>query len=166
MNLNKRNTYKSKIKNGANKTGKNSRYSNWNSKERQRKAVPEPTEDGQSVWQQGDWADRNAAKKVTEEDKKKAMEDAKAEHLNQAAGMKQSAAAIAAAEAREKLEKPSPELDAACAAARANPTEEALVDILLRVFGHSDFRSGQLEVIQRVLRGGSTLALLPTGAGK
>ena len=166
MNLNKRNTYKSKIKNGAKKTGKNSRYSNWNSKERQRKAVPEPTEDGQSVWQQGDWADRNAAKKVTEEDKKKAMEEAKAEHLNQAAGMKQSAAAIAAAEAREKLEKPSPELDAACAAARANPTEEALVDILRRVFGHSDFRSGQLEVIQRVLRGGSTLALLPTGAGK
>ena len=34
MNLNKRNTYKSKIKNGAKKTGKNSRYSNWNSKER------------------------------------------------------------------------------------------------------------------------------------
>ena len=170
MNLNKRNTYKTKIKNGAKKTGANSRYGggmrNWNTKERKRKAVPEPTENGQSVWQQGDWADRNAAKKVTEEDKRKAMEEAKAEHLNQAVGMKQSAAAIAAAEAREKLEKPSPELDAACAAALANPTEEALVDILRRVFGHSVFRPGQLEVIQRVLRGGSTLALLPTGAGK
>ena len=122
MNLNKRNTYKTKIKNGAKKTGANSRYGggvrNWNTKERKRKAVPEPTENGQSVWQQGDWADRNAAKKVTEEDKRKAMQEAKAEHLNQAVGMKQSAAAIAAAEAREKLEKPSPELDAVRSRAR------------------------------------------------
>ena len=128
--------------------------------------MPEPTENGQSVWQQGDWADRNAAKKVTEEDKRKAMEDAKTEHLNQAVGMKQSAAAIAAAEAREKLEKPSPELDAACAAALANPTEEALVDILRRVFGHSVFRPGQLEVIQRVLRGGIHAGTPTPGAGK
>ena len=123
--------------------------------------VPEKTAEGEQVSKK---LDRETDKHKAA--KKKAMDEAKAEHLNQAAGMKQSAAAIAAAEAREKLEKPSPELDAACAAARANPTEEALVDILRRVFGHSDFRSGQLEVIQRVLRGGSTLALLPTGAGK
>jgi ATP-dependent DNA helicase Q4 len=52
------------------------------------------------------------------------------------------------------------------AAALRNPTEEALTDILTRAFGHPGFKPGQLPVIQRVLNGGSTLALLPTGAGK
>ena len=47
-----------------------------------------------------------------------------------------------------------------------DPTDQALTDILRRAFGHEAFRPGQLEVIRRVVRGGSTLALLPTGAGK
>ena len=48
----------------------------------------------------------------------------------------------------------------------ADPTEENLGAVLRRAFGHETFRPGQLEVIRRVLSGGSTLALLPTGAGK
>ena len=44
-----------------------------------------------------------------------------------------------------------PELDAACAAAREDPTDEALTDILRRAFGHEAFKPGQLGVIRRVL---------------
>ncbi|KAK3281350.1 hypothetical protein CYMTET_10857, partial [Cymbomonas tetramitiformis] len=58
------------------------------------------------------------------------------------------------------------ELAELCAAARAEPTREALTAVLQSVFGHDDFRPGQLETIQRVLRGESTLSILPTGAGK
>ena len=73
---------------------------------------------------------------------------------------------VAAAEAREKLEKPGPELDKACDVALADPTEENLGAVLRRAFGHETFRPGQARGIRRVLSGGSTLALLPTGAGK
>lgn len=38
--------------------------------------------------------------------------------------------------------------------------------LLLRVFGHSDFREGQFEAIERVVAGRDTIVLLPTGAGK
>ncbi|MBX2814290.1 MAG: ATP-dependent DNA helicase [Myxococcales bacterium] len=38
--------------------------------------------------------------------------------------------------------------------------------ILKRVFGFPDFRPGQKEVIERVLSGRPTLAVMPTGAGK
>lgn len=43
-------------------------------------------------------------------------------------------------------------------------TEEALTETLQSVFGFSAFRGLQLPVIQSVLRGTSTLAVLPTGA--
>ena len=39
-------------------------------------------------------------------------------------------------------------------------------DILKRQFGHDSLRSGQSEVIDRVLAGVNTLAVLPTGGGK
>ena len=42
--------------------------------------------------------------------------------------------------------------------------ETALVELLRSVFKHNDFRGPQLGVIRRVLRGESTLAILPTGA--
>jgi ATP-dependent DNA helicase RecQ len=38
--------------------------------------------------------------------------------------------------------------------------------VLQQVFGHARLRHGQAEVIQRVMAGQSTLAVMPTGAGK
>ena len=38
--------------------------------------------------------------------------------------------------------------------------------VLREVFGHSEFRPHQEEIIQRVLEGRDTLAVLPTGYGK
>jgi len=39
-------------------------------------------------------------------------------------------------------------------------------EALRRVFGFEDFRGAQTEVVGRVLAGRSTLAVMPTGAGK
>ncbi len=48
--------------------------------------------------------------------------------------------------------------------------EKKLVDslrtLLKKYFGYEDFRSGQLEIIQSVLAGKDTLAVMPTGGGK
>ena len=160
--LNLKQGWKSKgVKNGAPKkrVGGNARYGGGT--RGRRKQAPEPTECGQSLWHAGDWADREKAAKAKERDanagRKAAIE---------APAVRPSAAQIAAEEARAKLEKPSDALASACAAALRDPTEDALTDILRRAFGHESFRPGQLEVIRRVLRGGSSLALLPTGAGK
>ena len=46
------------------------------------------------------------------------------------------------------------------------PPARRLVTTLRGVFGHSRLRAGQAEVIERVLAGLSTLAVMPTGAGK
>src|SRR5687767_15217679 len=40
------------------------------------------------------------------------------------------------------------------------------LDILRERFGFSDFRPGQREVIQALLRDGAALAVFPTGGGK
>ena len=49
----------------------------------------------------------------------------------------------------------------------ANSIDRASTERLLRrVFGHSDFREGQFEAIERVVVGRDTIILLPTGAGK
>jgi superfamily II DNA helicase RecQ len=38
--------------------------------------------------------------------------------------------------------------------------------LLPKLFGHTSFRSGQREIISNILNGQSSLAILPTGAGK
>lgn len=43
---------------------------------------------------------------------------------------------------------------------------DELNDILRRYFGHSDFRSGQREIIEHILDGRDVLSVMPTGAGK
>jgi ATP-dependent DNA helicase RecQ len=44
--------------------------------------------------------------------------------------------------------------------------QRALKSTLRRVFGHSELRPGQREVIERALAGRDTIAIMPTGAGK
>ena len=163
------------VKGGAKKTsGASHRYGggaqHWRKGVAQRKEVMQPGDKEQNVWQAGDWASKAKAASMTAEEKAKALVEAReklqSRAVHPAAGARANAAAVAAAEAREKLEKPGPELDKACAVALADPTEENLGAVLRRAFGHETFRPGQLEVIRRVLSGGSTLALLPTGAGK
>jgi superfamily II DNA helicase RecQ len=46
------------------------------------------------------------------------------------------------------------------------PTESELLDKLQDVFGFRAFRGVQRQVVDRVLAGHSTLAVMPTGAGK
>ena len=46
------------------------------------------------------------------------------------------------------------------------PTLNAARAALREVFGFDDFRGVQAEVVERVLAGRSTLAVMPTGAGK
>ena len=163
------------VKGGAKKTsGASHRYGggaqHWRKGVAQRKEVMQPGDKEQNVWQAGDWASKDKAASMTAEEKANALAEAReklrSRAVHPAAGARANAAAVAAAEAREKLEKPGPELDEACAVALAAPTEENLRAVLRRAFGHETFRPGQLEVIRRVLSGGSTLALLPTGAGK
>ena len=46
------------------------------------------------------------------------------------------------------------------------PVASDKMDILRRVYGYDSFREGQAEVIDAILAGRDTLAILPTGAGK
>ena len=46
------------------------------------------------------------------------------------------------------------------------PTCVRAQQVLRDVFGYSSFRPGQAEVVQAVLSGRDTLAVMPTGAGK
>lgn len=48
----------------------------------------------------------------------------------------------------------------------SNPIPAAPADVLHRIFGFSEFRGQQEQVIARVLAGQRTLAVMPTGAGK
>ncbi len=45
-------------------------------------------------------------------------------------------------------------------------TPDALQESFTRLFGHGDFRPGQREIVEGVLAGRDTLAILPTGGGK
>ncbi|MFT7517051.1 MAG: ATP-dependent DNA helicase RecQ [Myxococcota bacterium] len=47
-----------------------------------------------------------------------------------------------------------------------NYTRHQVMSVLSDVFGHTEFRLGQTDVIRSVLGGGPTVAVLPTGAGK
>ena len=40
------------------------------------------------------------------------------------------------------------------------------IDALKKYFGHSSFRQSQQEIIEAIIKGENTLAVLPTGAGK
>jgi ATP-dependent DNA helicase RecQ len=50
--------------------------------------------------------------------------------------------------------------------ARRHGALDSVHDALRNVFGLKTLRTGQLDVVARVLRGTSTLAVMPTGAGK
>ena len=45
-------------------------------------------------------------------------------------------------------------------------TEDAALEILRRVFGHTSFRGAQREILAHVAGGGDALVLMPTGGGK
>ncbi len=47
----------------------------------------------------------------------------------------------------------------------ADPQEEGLQEVVRNVFGFPGFRGHQLPVVQAVLQGRSTLAIMPTGVG-
>ncbi|MFM8595020.1 MAG: DEAD/DEAH box helicase, partial [Chloroflexota bacterium] len=49
---------------------------------------------------------------------------------------------------------------------RVEPDDPRVLDTLREVWGFDDLRPGQAEVINRMLAGISTLAVMPTGAGK
>ncbi|PNX92302.1 ATP-dependent DNA helicase q-like 5-like protein, partial [Trifolium pratense] len=57
-------------------------------------------------------------------------------------------------------------LEEAVLAARNEASDENLVKLLKLIHGYDSFREGQLEAIQNVLAGKSTMLILPTGAGK
>uniref|UniRef100_A0A0E0DFF0 DNA 3'-5' helicase n=1 Tax=Oryza meridionalis TaxID=40149 RepID=A0A0E0DFF0_9ORYZ len=49
---------------------------------------------------------------------------------------------------------------------REDPSEQNLTSLLNAAYGHDSFRQGQLEAIQQIVAGESTMLVLPTGAGK
>jgi len=51
-------------------------------------------------------------------------------------------------------------------AAREDPSEQNLESLLSLAYGYDSFRQGQLEAIQKVVAGDSTMLVLPTGVGK
>ena len=46
------------------------------------------------------------------------------------------------------------------------PFSESAEEALGEIFGHSDFRAGQKEAVDRVVGGGDAVVVIPTGAGK
>ena len=173
-------TYKSKIKNGARKKaashyryggGRRSKYKAEDYAEKDPNAAPE---EAPSLWTSGDWCEPppgvqtatdgvddtlTPAKRALRA--KEAADGIAREYVTAAAAE----SARAEAERRAKLEV-GPEMQAVISRARSDPTEENLTEVLNRGFGHESFRPGQLEIVQRVLSGENTLAMLPTGAGK
>ena len=61
-------------------------------------------------------------------------------------------------------QEPAWEPEGGFAAVAADPSDAALTEVASRVFGFAGFRGLQLPVIQRVLAGRSTLAIMPTGS--
>ena len=55
---------------------------------------------------------------------------------------------------------------AAAASCDMRPTMEYARELLSRHFGYRDFRPAQAPVVESILAGTDTLAVLPTGAGK
>ena len=46
------------------------------------------------------------------------------------------------------------------------PTSEQALQVLRKIYGYDQFRGRQAEVIESLLQGNSTLAVMPTGMGK
>jgi hypothetical protein len=61
---------------------------------------------------------------------------------------------------------PRPVWDACLQALVADPQEEGLQEVVQKVFGFPNFRGHQLPVVQAVLQGRSTLAIMPTGRAR
>lgn len=57
-------------------------------------------------------------------------------------------------------------IDQAVMAAREDPSDQNLKNLLKLTYGYDSFREGQLEAIKQVVAGQSTMLVLPTGAGK
>ncbi|KAI4336613.1 hypothetical protein L6164_015117 [Bauhinia variegata] len=57
-------------------------------------------------------------------------------------------------------------VEEALSAARHEPSDENLLNLVKLIYGYDSFRDGQLEAINMVLAGKSTMLILPTGAGK
>ncbi|WP_422785361.1 DNA helicase RecQ [Ruicaihuangia caeni] len=51
-------------------------------------------------------------------------------------------------------------------ASETSTVDAAALETLRRVFGYEQFRGQQAEIIERVIRGGDALVLMPTGGGK
>ncbi|XP_068665457.1 ATP-dependent DNA helicase Q-like 5 [Aristolochia californica] len=57
-------------------------------------------------------------------------------------------------------------VEEAIMAAREDPSDQNLQNLLKITYGYNSFRDGQLAAIKKVLLGQSTMLVLPTGAGK
>ena len=167
--------WKQRVKNGARKKaaahyryggGRRSKYKAEDA------ADPDKEVETPSIWASGDWCEPPSAKALAEAKDdltptKRALRAREAadgmarEYITAAAAE----SAKAEAERRARLEV-GPEIQAAIERAAKEPNETNLLEVLNRGFGHEQFRSGQLEIVERVMRGENTLALLPTGAGK
>ena len=44
--------------------------------------------------------------------------------------------------------------------------QDAPLKLLSEVFGHAEFRDGQRDIVDAVIAGENTLAIMPTGGGK
>lgn len=178
--FNPKGTWKQKVKNGARKKAANHyRYGGGrraaNKAEDRAERDPNATESAEppSVWAGGDWCEpppstlvENAVEDGLTPAKRALRAREKADGLaREYITAEAAASAKAEAERRAKLQV-GPELEAAIQRAKSDPNKENLTEVLIRGFGHDNFRSGQLEIITRILRGENTLALLPTGAGK
>jgi ATP-dependent DNA helicase Q4 len=51
-------------------------------------------------------------------------------------------------------------------AAKVDPSKQNLESLLKLAYGYDSFREGQLEAVQKIVAGESTMLVLPTGAGK
>jgi len=174
--INLKGKYKSRVKNGARKKAA-SHYRFGGGRRGKSKAEDQgeeadPNAEPPSIWADGNWteppplkAGPNALDNLTPIKralKAKEVADGLAREYITAAAAE---CARVEAERRARLEV-GPEMQAAIALAASDPNEINLTDVLKRGFGHDAFRPGQLEIVQRVLRGENTLAMLPTGAGK
>jgi ATP-dependent DNA helicase Q4 len=167
--------WKQRVKNGARKkAAAHYRYGGGRRSKYKAEDAADPDEEVEapSIWASGDWCEPPSAKALAEA-KDDLTPTKRALRAREAAdGMAREYITAAAAESakveaerRARLEV-GPEMQAAIERASKEPNETNLLEVLNRGFGHEQFRPGQLEIVERVMREENTLALLPTGAGK